>query len=97
MVYRLRGIGRQFVSYDGRYARLNGKMEDVSIAPYAVSSIKGIVRIGNVLGSILTIDGRVDNLFNQKYETYGYRWRDYFVYWPAAERNWFVNVKMTIE
>jgi iron complex outermembrane receptor protein len=97
MVYRLRGIGRQFVSYDGRYARLNGKMEDVSIAPYAVSSIKGIIRIGNVLGSILTIDGRVDNLFNQKYETNGYRWRDYFVYWPAAERNWFVNVKMTIE
>ena len=44
----------------------------------------------------LTLEGRVDNLFDAKHETYGYRWGDYFIYWPAAERNWFVNFKLTI-
>ena len=97
LIYRFRPVGRQFVSLDGRYAYVGGKMEDVSIAPYAVSSLKCVVDLGKIfVGSGLTVEGRVDNLFNQKYETYGYRWGDYFAYWPAAERNWFVNVKLAI-
>ncbi len=97
MVYRLRGVGRQFVSLDGRYAYIDGQFEDVSIAPYSVSSIRAIVHLGAVLGGAdLSLEGRIDNLFDVRYETYGYRWGDYFAYWPAAERNWFFNLKMTI-
>ncbi len=97
LVYRLRGVGRQFVSIDGRYVYLNGKFEDVSIAPYAVSSLKGSLRLGSLPGGgDITIEGRIDNLTDVRYETYGYRWGDYFVYWPAAERNWYVNLKLTI-
>ena len=97
MVYRLRGVGRQFVSIDGRFVDLNGKLEDVSIAPYLVSSLKGSLRLGTLPGGgEITCEGRIDNLANVKYETYGYRWGDYFAYWPAAERNWYVNLKLTI-
>ena len=97
LVYRLRAVGRQFVSLDGRYAVIDGRREDVSIAPYTVSSLKGIFDFGEVLGANLMVEARINNLFDQKYETYGYRWGDYFAYWPAAGRNWFVNVKMAIE
>jgi iron complex outermembrane receptor protein len=98
LIYRIRGVGRQYVSIDGRHAFLNDVFEDVSIAPYAISSIKGVFNLGSFLGDgDLTLEGRVDNLFNQRYETYGYRWGDYFAYWPAAERNWFVNLKLAIK
>jgi len=97
LVYRLRAVGRQFVSMDGRYAYIDGEMVDVSIAPHTVSSIKGSYKLGSLLGGAdLILEGRIDNLFDVKYETYGYRWGDYFAYWPAAERNWFVNLKLTI-
>jgi iron complex outermembrane receptor protein len=97
LIYRLRGVGRQFVSIDGQNFYVGQEWHDVSIAPYAVSSIKGVLKLGSVLGGAdLTLEGRIDNLFDQKYETFGYRWGDYFAYWPAAERNWFMNVKLTI-
>ncbi len=95
LVYRLRTVGRQFISYDGRYTS-SGK--DISIDPYTVSSIKGIIRLGSVFGGAdITLEGRIDNLFDKQYETCGYRWGDYFYYWPAAERNWFVNLKLAVK
>jgi iron complex outermembrane receptor protein len=102
LVYRLRGVGRQFISMDGRYAEIGGKLVDVSIAPQAISSLKGFLHLGSVLGGAdLTLEGKVDNLFDIKYETYGYKWShyawgDFYAYWPAAERNWFINLKLTI-
>jgi iron complex outermembrane receptor protein len=96
-VYRIRGVGRQFVSYSGQFAEIGDKLVDVSIAPYTVSSIKGIFDLGSVFGGAdISVEGRVDNLFNRKYETFGaYSYGEYY-YWPAAERNWFINFKMTI-
>lgn len=97
LVYRLRSVGRQYVSLDGRYANIGAGFEDVSIAPYATSSIKGIISLGSILGgAAMTLVGRVDNLFDHRYETFGYRWGDYFAYWPAAERNWYINFKLAI-
>ncbi|MCP4568755.1 MAG: TonB-dependent receptor [FCB group bacterium] len=96
LVYRLRAVGRQFINYDGRYSP---DSLDVSIAPYTVSSIKGILNLGNLLGGAeFVLEGRVDNLFDAQYETFGYEWGDYgyYAYWPAAERNWFVTLKMKI-
>lgn len=96
-IYRLRAVGRQFISLDGRYVDVEGESVDISIAPHSVSSLKGVVSLGRILaGANVTIEGRVDNLFNEKYETFGYKWgADYFAYWPAAERNWFVNMKLS--
>jgi len=96
-VYRLRAIGRQFVSVDGRYFDRGAYLEDVSIAPHTISSIKTSVVLGKLLGGAdLSIEGRVENLFNVKYETFGYKWGDWFAYWPGAERNWYVNFKLAI-
>jgi len=97
-IYRLRGVGRQFPYYNGRNAWFEdeGKFVDVSIAPFVLHSIKGIFDIGRVLGAQLKIEGRVNNLFGHKYESFGAYDDGVFYYWPAAERNWFVNVKLTI-
>ncbi|MEE9442575.1 MAG: TonB-dependent receptor [candidate division Zixibacteria bacterium] len=96
-VYRIRAVGRQFISLDGRYTDVEGESVDISIAPSTISSLKAIMNLGTLLNATnFQIEGRVNNLFNEKYETFGYRWGDYFAYWPAAERNWFVNLKMTI-
>jgi len=99
IVYRLRGVGRQFPYLDGRYVWRGDHGEDVSLAPYTSSSLKAIVRVGKVFGGAdLTLEGRVDNLFDQKYETFGYyaSWYDQYLYWPGAERNWYMTVKLAI-
>lgn len=97
LVYRLRGVGRQFPYYDGQYAYTgDGKPSDVSVAPYAVSSVKLSFDLGRFLGASVSVDGRVDNLFDQKYETFGAYYGGYYYYWPAAERSWFMNIKLAI-
>ncbi len=98
VIYRLRGVGRQFPYYDGRNAwfESEGKFVNVSIAPYVLHSIKGIFSIGDVFGAKLSIEGRVNNLFDHKYESFGAYDGGYYYYWPAAERNWFVNFRLTI-
>ncbi|MEZ5357500.1 MAG: TonB-dependent receptor [Candidatus Zixiibacteriota bacterium] len=96
VMYTLRAVGRQFISLDGRFVDVEGESVDISIEPYTVSSLKGIVHLGNIIaGADVTLEARVDNVFNKEYETFGYRWGDYFAYWPAAERNWFVNLKLS--
>lgn len=99
--YRLRIAGRQFPYLSGKYYYLNGQMEDVSVAPVAVSSLKAAVTLGKVFGSaVLTLEAHVDNLFNQKYETSGVYYADSYgesyYYWYAAERNWYANIKLAI-
>ena len=97
-IYRLRAVGRQFISLDGRYVDVDGQSLDISIAPFMVSSIKTIAHLGRFLGGAeLTLEARVDNVFDKKYETFGYKWgADYFAYWPAAERNWYATFKLSI-
>lgn len=96
-MYRIRAIGRQFISLDGQYVDVEGESIDISIPPHIVSSLKATINVGNLLGGTeFQIEGRVNNLFNEKYETFGYGWDNSFYYWPAAERNWFVNLKMAI-
>ena len=102
LVYRIRVVGRQYVSLAGRYQDRGDYQEDVSIRPYTVSSLKSIFSLGSIFEGIdLSIEGRIDNLFNKKYETYGYSWGTgtdaWYYYWPAAERNWFVNLKLMIK
>ena len=64
----------------------------------AISSIKAALTLGSLLGgSEMTLEGRVDNLFDQKYETFGYSWGDQYYYWPAAGRNWFITMKLAIQ
>lgn len=99
--YRLRVVGRQFPYLSGRYYFLNDRMEDVSVAPVAVSSLKAAATFKKVFGSnSLTLELRVDNLFDQKYETSGAYYADSYgenyYYWYAAERNWYANIKLAI-
>ncbi|MFH1700856.1 MAG: TonB-dependent receptor [Candidatus Zixiibacteriota bacterium] len=96
-VYRVRAVGRQFISLDGRHTDVKNESVDISIAPFTISSLKAVINLGSLLnGTNFQLESRINNLFNEKYETFGYRWENYFAYWPAAERNWFVNLKMTI-
>ena len=99
VIYCLRAVGRQFPYLDGRFADRGGQREDVSLAPYTVSSLKGIIKLGSVMdGGELALEGRVDNLLNQKFETFGYyaSWDDQYLYWPGAERSWFARLRLTI-
>lgn len=94
LTYRLRAIGKQYVENSGN--------EDLSIEAYLVSSLSGSFSLGS-LGDFgrLTIFGRVDNLFNEKYELagYAYEWGGqwYGEYFPAAERNFFVQLRWEFE
>ncbi len=98
-IYCLRAVGRQFPYLDGRFADRGGWREDVSLAPYTVSSLKGIIKLGSVMDDgELALEGRIDNLFNQRFETFGYyaSWDDQYLYWPGAERSWFARLRLTI-
>jgi len=94
---RVRAAGRQNLTYFGRYYDIDDEAVDVSISPFVVTSLKASYNMGHLMGSKLTIEGRVDNIFNEKYKTFGYQWGDYFYYWPAAERSWFVNFKLAVQ
>ncbi|MEW5924352.1 MAG: TonB-dependent receptor [Candidatus Zixiibacteriota bacterium] len=94
LTYQLRAIGKQYVE--------NGKNEDLAIGRFMVSAISGSVSLGNIDGfGRLTLSARVDNLFNAKYEQagYAYEWDGdwYGEYYPAAERNFFAQIKWEFE
>jgi len=94
LVYRLRGIGKQFIE--------NSANEDLAIGKYMVSSVSASYRLGRPadLGRF-TLSARVENLFNEKYEMsgYAYEWGGtlYGEYYPAAERSFFVQLKWDLE
>ncbi len=94
LTYRLRGIGRQYVE--------NGNMRNLSIDPFLVSSLTASVILGHVNGSgRLTLSADVNNLFNKKYEASGYAYQSgtewIAEYIPAAERNFFLQLKWELE
>jgi iron complex outermembrane receptor protein len=93
---RSRFVGRQYVD--------NGGNRDSSIDPYATFSLSASVALANPAGfGRLMLSGRVDNLFNEKYELVGvvpYAFRDVpdpVYYTPAAERSFFVQVKLELD
>ncbi len=90
LTYRLRGIGKQYVD--------NGETAVLAIDPYIVSSLSASVSLGALDGlGVLTLSGRIDNLFNQEYETsgYSYWWGPDLVgeYYIGAERSVYVQLK----
>ncbi|MCX6826070.1 MAG: TonB-dependent receptor [candidate division Zixibacteria bacterium] len=93
-VYRLRAIGRQYVE--------TGKNDSLSIDPFLVSSVSSSFSFGKMgdYGRI-TLIATVNNLFNKKYELSGYSYEYdghwYGEYFPAAERNFFVQLKWELE
>lgn len=94
LTYRLRAVGRQYVE--------NGKIDSLSIEPYVVSSISSSISLGKIAGyGRFTLLATVNNLFNKKYESSGYAYRDsgkwYSEYYPAAERNFFLQLKWELE
>jgi iron complex outermembrane receptor protein len=94
LTYRFRAIGRQYVE--------NGKNEELSIDPYMVSSLSSSLSLGKLAGyGRLTFSAIVNNLFNKKYELSGYAYEDdgqwFYEYFPAAERNFFVQLKWELE
>jgi len=94
LTYRLRAVGKQYVE--------NGENEDLAIGDYMVSAVSGSVSLGKFSGfGRLTLSGRVDNLFNAKFELsgYAYEWDGtwYGEYYAAAERNFYVQLKWEFE
>ncbi len=94
LTYRLRLVGRQFMEL--------ANIGELSIDPYTVSSLSASYRFINLAGiGDVIVQGRVDNLFDKKYESSGYGgnfayeiaddvivdgWAEYFV---AAERSFY--------
>jgi iron complex outermembrane receptor protein len=99
LVARSRIIGRQYID--------NGGSRDLSIDPYVTFSTSASIEVANPAGlGKLVLTGRVDNLFNEKYETAGgaetYRFRDsqditYAWYYAAAERSYFLQLKLEMD
>jgi len=92
--YRLRLVGRQYVE--------NGKIDSLSISPYSVSSITSSISLGKIAGyGKFTLMATLDNVFNKKYESSGYAYQYggiwYGEYFPAAERNFFLQLKLELE
>jgi len=96
---RSRIVGRQYIENSGD--------KDLSIDPYVTFSASVSAAIANPAGfGRLMLSGRVDNLFNKKYETSGaaeiYWFRDSpairnYYYIPAAERSFFLQLKLELD
>ena len=101
LTYRLRLVGKQYMEL------LN--IEDLAIDPYTVSSLSASYRMINLAGiGDFTVQARIDNLFDRKYETSGYGgdfayddgtavvldgWAEYYV---AAERSFYGQVMLEL-
>jgi iron complex outermembrane recepter protein len=95
--YRLKLIGKQYLDYDNT--------ESLAIQPAMISSISLSRTFRNFAGAgDVSISGRVDNLFQQLYESGGYGgnyayddsgstvvggWAEYY---PASERSFFTQI-----
>jgi iron complex outermembrane receptor protein len=101
LTYRLRLVGKQYMEL--------WNDDDLAIESHTVSSVSTSYRFDDVLGlGDLTIQGRIDNLFDKKYETSGYGgnfayddagqtvvggWAEYFV---AAERSFYGQLMLEL-
>lgn len=98
-VARSRVVGRQYI--DSRNS------ESISIDPYVTFSLSASATVTNPFGfGDFVVNGRVDNVFNEKYEASGYSETYYFrdepdatyaYYIPAAERSFFVELQLQLD
>ena len=98
LTYRFRFVGRQYMeSYN---------LDDIAVASYTTSSLSLSYRFGELAGiGNVIISGRVDNLFDKKFETFGYGdnyanadgsiggWAEYFV---GPERSFWGQLKVEL-
>jgi iron complex outermembrane receptor protein len=90
LVYRLRIAGRQYIE--------NGKDKDMAIDPYTVSYLTADFSLGELARyGRFTISATINNLLNEKYELAGVVDEGWGYYFPAAERNFFVQLKWELE
>ena len=79
-------VGKQYIDF--------ANTEDAAIDPYAVVNIGTALKLPEYFGVKSTLNFRIDNLFNNLYETFGYNyyesWGRVDLYWPAATRNYYV-------
>ncbi len=83
-------------------------IDSLAIKPFATASLSAAYTLGNVLGGNLVFSGRVDNLFDMKYEASGYGgnyaytdagativggWAEYYV---APERSFWTQVSLEL-
>ncbi|MFC1481035.1 TonB-dependent receptor [Candidatus Neomarinimicrobiota bacterium] len=83
-----RSIGKQFIDF--------ANTDSVAIRPYNVINLGFSWRIP-AGKSHVTVKGRINNVANSLYETFGYTYYDgdlnqIAAYWPAATRNYFVEL-----
>lgn len=95
LTYRFRAVGRQYVE--------NGNRKELSIEPYTVSSVTAALKVKGFdgLGRFI-LSATVNNIFNEKYELSGYAYETdpgewVGEYYPAAERNFFVQLRWELE
>jgi len=94
LTYRLRAIGKQYVE--------NGGLDDLAIDPHMLSSLSVAVPLGRIGDNgRITVSARFNNIFNEKYEQAGYAYErggtwdgEYF---PGAEANYFMQLKLEFE
>ena len=86
-------------------------IDSLAIDPYTVSSLSASYKFRQLLGiGDLTLQGRVDNLFDRKYETSGYGWTYGMAsavgepvtyiheaeYFVAAERSFYAQIMLEL-
>jgi len=90
LTYSLRLAGKQYIE--------NGKNEDFAVGSYMVSSLSASISLGRMEGyGRFTLNGRIDNLFNKKYELFGVVDEGVAYYIPAAERSFYAQLKWEIK
>ena len=99
LVYRARFVGKTYVE--------NNNVEDLAIDPYFLSSVSAGLVLGEILNlGKLTINARLDNIFDKEYESSGYGGVTRFAnvpdqYWseyiPAAGRSIFTSLKLELQ
>ncbi len=101
MTYRLRFVGKQYMEMYN--------IDDLAVEAYSLSSVSLSYQFGSVAGiGKLTLSGRVDNLFDVKYDSFGYGdnfafnngtedivdgWAEYFV---GPERSFWGQLKIEL-
>ncbi|MDF1543912.1 MAG: TonB-dependent receptor [bacterium] len=101
LTYRFRFVGQQYMEMYN--------IDDIAVESYNLSSLSVSYQFGDVAGiGKLTLSGRIDNLFDTKYESFGYGdnyayndgskdvvegWAEYFV---GAERSFWGQLKIEL-
>jgi iron complex outermembrane receptor protein len=88
LLLNLRHVGKQYLDNTGS--------EDRSVDAYTVVDLSGSLRFRNLFSfGDLTLDFRVNNLFDTEYETSGYYYNENY-YYVGAGRNYYMSLSMKL-